>query len=80
VAAKDVIDFFCPCKSFGLEQITKEGVRTEAQSPKGDFNPDIVALLQRAESGDIYIFKQIKTACTPKERIRILPNYAFYIQ
>jgi len=80
VAAKDVIDFFCPCKSFSLEQINKEGVRTEAQSPKGDFNADIVALLQRAEAGDIYIFKQIKTTCTPKERIRILPNYAFYIQ
>jgi hypothetical protein len=80
VAAKDVIDFLCPCQSFVLDKISKEGARSEAQSPKGDFNSDIVALLQRADAGDIYIFKQIKTACTPKERVRTLPNYAFYIQ
>lgn len=80
VSANDVIDFHCPCKSFELQRLPKEGARKSAMSNKGDFNANILALLKEAQSGDIYIFKQIKTACTDKEKHRTLPNYAFDIE
>ena len=80
VSANDVIDFHCPCKSFELQRLPKEGAHKTAISGKGSFNDDILALLKEAQSGDIYIFKQIKTACTEKEKHRTLPNYAFDIE
>jgi hypothetical protein len=80
VAANDVIDFLCPCKSFELQRLPAEGQRKSVLSSKGDFSPDIITLLKQAQSGDIYIFKQVKTACTAKEKQRTLPSYAFDVE
>jgi len=73
-------EFLCPCKGFTLERISKEGQRQSAESRQGEFSDAITALLARAASGDVYIFRQIKVACSQQERVRTLPNYAFDVE
>jgi len=61
----------CSAGEFTIVHIPKEGKRTtyENVNPTGSFDKEAQALINKAQKGDIYIFKDIKATCT-NERVK----------
>lgn len=58
----------CAPTSFKITRITSKGTRTSHvnEDNVGKFDAEALAMVQAAQSGDIYVIEDIKTPCTPE--------------
>jgi len=69
----------CSCLGFKLIRIDAKNQRAETLNPKAEFSPEVINLINTATAGDIFIIQQLKTQCSTKDKVRMMPNLAIEI-
>lgn len=75
-------DFDAKCLTVGytLTRISQNGERQTALNEGARYGETAQALVNQAESGDAFIFSEIKTLCPGDTTVRQLNNVAYFIQ
>lgn len=69
----------CAYTSFKLLRMDAKNQRSEVISNNAEFSPEVINLLNTATAGDIFIIQQLKTQCSVKDKIRMMPSLAIEI-
>ena len=74
----EAVPVLCSANSFTLTRIDSDGKRESVvnKNPLGTFENPTQELINKAQSGDIYIFSNIENNCTPKQ----VQNVAYILE
>jgi hypothetical protein len=73
-------DTRCMIESYAMTRIAKDGRQETVENEGAEFNNAATLLYEKAQSGDIYIFENIRSKCVGDEESRPINSLVFRIE